>query len=177
MALYELDGIKPALAADDECWVAPSAAVIGKVRIDKLASIWFGAVLRGDNELIHIAEGSNIQDNCTIHTDPGFPVFVGPRATIGHNAILHGCRVGETALVGMGATVLNGARIGKGAIVGANALVAEGKEIPDFALAVGAPARVVRQLDEASVLKLRAAADIYIQKWQRYRTGLKIIAG
>src|ERR1700691_2824364 len=142
MALFSLQGQSPELAPG-ACWVAENAALIGKVRLKAGASVWFNAVLRGDNEWIEIGERSNIQDNCTLHTDPGFPLQVGEGCTIGHNAILHGCTIGRNTLVGMGAIVLNGAQIGANCIIGAGALIGERKIVPDNALFVGSPARKI----------------------------------
>jgi carbonic anhydrase/acetyltransferase-like protein (isoleucine patch superfamily) len=175
MPLYELDGIGPELPAADRHWIAPTAVLIGKVRLLSDASVWFGAVLRGDNEWLTIGERSNVQDQVVIHSDLGYPVTLGPDVTIGHAAILHGCTVGEGSLVGMGATILNGARIGKGSIVGANALVTEGKEFPDFSLIVGSPAKVVRTLNADAVERLLLSANGYVRNHQRYRPGLKQI--
>jgi len=175
MAVYELDGMSPELPEDDRYWIAPTASVIGRVRLGTDANIWWGSVLRGDNEVIDIGARVNIQDNCTLHTDPGFALKVDANATVGHAAILHGCSIGECALIGMGATVLNGARVGRKAILGANALVAEGKEIPDMTLAVGAPARVVRRLTDKESAFLDGVAQLYIDKWQRYRRGLRAL--
>src|SRR5712691_7330402 len=146
MPLFSLHGEKPDLAPSDQCYVADSAVVIGRVRIKAGASVWFGAVLRGDNEWIEIGDRSDVQDNCTLHTDPGFPLTVGANSLIGHNVVLHGCSVGENSLIGMGAIVLNGAKIGKNSLVGAGALVTEGKVFPDNSLIVGSPARVLRPL-------------------------------
>lgn len=177
MAIYELDGIGPDLPADGDYWVAPNAAVIGNVRLEAGASVWWSSVLRGDNERILVGAGSNIQDNCTLHTDPGYALTVGPGVIVGHHVMLHGCTIGEGALIGIGSTVLNGARIGAGAIVGAHSLVPEGKEIPAGTLALGAPARVVRELSEheRGALMLQAAA--YVANWRRYRAGLREIGG
>lgn len=176
MALFELDGVRPTLAGEGkECWVAPSAAVIGDVRLARDASIWWGSAVRADSERIEIGEGSNIQDNCTMHTDPGFVLSVGANVTVGHMAMLHGCTVGDGALIGMGAIVLNGARIGAGSIVGANALVAEGKEIPERVLVVGSPARVVRELSDEEVAHIAVSATTYQKKWRRYAKGLKAL--
>lgn len=172
MALYGIDGVTPTLPASGRFWIAPTAAVIGRVTLEEDASVWFGAVARGDNDPIVIGAGSNVQDNCVLHTDPGFPLTLGAGVTIGHMVTLHGCTVGDNSLIGMGATILNGARIGKNVIVGANALVPEGKEIPDNSLAVGAPARVVRSIDAKGEAELRRAALIYVEKWQRYAQGL-----
>ena len=134
MAIYAFEGVSPSLPAAGEFFIAPNASVIGNVVLGNLASVWFGAVLRGDNDEIVIGDRSNVQDNCVLHTDPGFPLKVGNSVTVGHQATLHGCTVGDGALIGMGATVLNGAKIGCNAVIGAHALVPEGKEIPDNAL-------------------------------------------
>src|SRR6202795_3396031 len=148
--IYELGGHKPDLPEQGRYWIAPSATLIGKVRLKIDASVWFGAVLRGDNEWIELGERSQIQDNATLHTDMGFPLTIGSDCVIGHNVILHGCTIGDRALIGMGAIVLNGARIGAGSLVGAGALITEGKEFPEKSLIVGAPARVMRTLDDAA---------------------------
>ncbi len=174
MPIYSLDGIAPELPPEGDYWVAPDAVLIAKVRLERDASIWFGAVLRGDNELIHIGEGSNVQDACVMHTDMGFPLTLGRSCTIGHSAILHGCTIAEGTLVGMGATILNGANIGRNCIVGANALVSEGKSFPDRSLIVGAPARVLREVTDEQVKELTRAADTYRQKWRRYARGLSV---
>jgi len=173
MAIYELDGQKPELPADGRYWVAETATVIGRVRLKTDASIWFGSVLRGDNEWIELGERSQIQDNATLHTDPGFATVIGRDCVIGHNVIVHGAKIGDNSLIGMGAILLNGATIGKNSLVGAGALVTEGKSFPDGSLIVGAPARVVRQLDEKSAEMIRAAADIYVRRWQQYAKGLR----
>lgn len=157
----------------DDYWIAPTASVIGNVKLEKDVSIWWGAVLRGDNELIHIGAGSNVQDLCVLHTDPNFPLSVAPGCTIGHRAILHGCTVGENSLVGMGAVVLNGARIGKNCLIGAHALIPEGKEIPDNSLVVGAPGKVARTLDAEAAQKLAGSAQRYAAKWKIYAASLK----
>ncbi|WP_416637470.1 gamma carbonic anhydrase family protein [Pseudomonas sp. OHS18] len=155
-----------------ESWIAPNATVIGNVRLDEGASVWFGAVLRGDNELIHIGENSNVQDGAVLHTDPGSPLTLGTGVTVGHNAMLHGCTVGDYSLVGINAVVLNGARIGKHCIIGANALIAEGKEIPDGSLVVGSPGKVVRELTEQQKKMLEAGAAHYVQNAKRYAAEL-----
>jgi carbonic anhydrase/acetyltransferase-like protein (isoleucine patch superfamily) len=173
--IYELDGQQPDLPDEGRYWVAPSAAVIGKVRLKADCSVWFGAVLRGDNEWIELGERSQIQDNATLHTDLGFPITIGPDCVIGHNVILHGCTIGARALIGMGATVLNGARIGAGCLVGAGALITEGKSFPDKSLIVGAPARAIRTLDEAAAIGIAAGADFYVRNFKRYAKGLKPI--
>ncbi len=170
MTIYALDGIRPELA--ETYWVAPSADVMGKVRLLHNASVWFGAILRGDNDWITVGEGSNVQDGCALHTDLGAPLTIGSHCTIGHKAILHGCTIGENSLIGMGAVVLNHAVIGKNCLVGASALIPEGKVIPDNSLVVGAPGKVVRLLDEAEVARLRGSAESYVRNWQRFATGL-----
>lgn len=172
MTLYTLDGTAPHLPADGDFWIAPDANVIGNVVLDSGASVWFGATLRGDNERIHIGAGSNVQENCVMHTDMGFPLTVGANCTIGHKAMLHGCTIGDNSLIGMGATVLNGAKIGRNCLIGAGALITEGKEIPDGALVMGAPGKVVRQLDEAAIEGLRRSALGYQMNMRRFAKGL-----
>ena len=173
MTVYALDGIAPQLPGDGACWVAPDAVLIGKVKLERNASVWFGAVLRGDNDLITIGENSNVQDGAVLHTDAGLPLTVGRNCTIGHRAILHGCTIGDNTLIGMGATILNGARIGNNCLIGANALVTEGKVIPDNSLVMGAPAKVVRVLDDEAAANLAKAALGYVLNWQRFAKGLK----
>jgi carbonic anhydrase/acetyltransferase-like protein (isoleucine patch superfamily) len=173
--IYELDGQKPDLPEAGRYWVAPSASVIGKVRLKTDCSIWFGAVLRGDNEWIELGERSQIQDNSTLHTDLGFPITIGPDCVIGHNVVLHGCTIGAHALVGMGAIILNGARIGAHCLVGAGALITEGKSFPERSLIVGSPARVLRTLDQAAEVGIAAGAEFYVRNFKRYANGLKPI--
>ena len=156
-----------------ESWIAPNAAVVGKVRLDKQASVWFGAVLRGDNELIHIGEQSNVQDGTVMHTDMGFPLTLGKGVTVGHNAMLHGCTVGDYSLIGINAVILNGAKIGKYCIIGANTLIAEGKEIPDGSLVVGSPGKVVRELSESQIQAITISAGHYVQNWKRFAAELR----
>ncbi|MBI3700118.1 MAG: gamma carbonic anhydrase family protein [Afipia sp.] len=175
MAIYELDGKSPELPADGQYFIAETATVIGNVRLKTNASVWFGSVLRGDNELIEIGEGSNVQDNCTFHTDPGFPLTIGKNCTVGHNVILHGCTIEDGALVGMGAIIMNGAQIGKGCIVGAGAVITEGKTFEDRALVVGAPARVIRTLTEEQVKAMTYGAPHYVHNGKRFKAGLKKI--
>ena len=155
MPIYELDGQAPEFPADGRYWVADTAVLIGRVRLKSDASVWFGAVLRGDNEWIELGERSQIQDNATLHTDPGFPLVIGANCVIGHNVMLHGCTIGDNSLIGMGAILLNGAKIGNNSLVGAGALVTEGKSFPDNSLIVGAPARVIRTLDDKAVEMIR----------------------
>jgi carbonic anhydrase/acetyltransferase-like protein (isoleucine patch superfamily) len=176
MPLYELDGIAPTLPPDGDAWVAPDAVLIGKVRLDADASVWWGSVLRGDNELIHIGAESNVQDHCVLHTDMGYPLTIGAKCTIGHRAMLHGCTVGENSLIGIGAIVLNGTRIGRNCIIGAHALLPEGKDVPDNSLVMGSPGRVVRQLGEKDVEMLGRLARHYVENWRRYSTGLKLVS-
>lgn len=171
MAIYSLDGTQP-LLPEGFCFVAESAQVIGHVILGEETGIWFGAVLRGDNEPIEVGAGSNIQENCVLHTDMGFPLVIGKGCTIGHTAILHGCTIGDNSLVGMGATVLNGAKIGRNCLIGAGALVTEGKEIPDNSLVVGSPAKVIRQLGDDAVTMLEWSAKHYVENAKRFANGL-----
>jgi carbonic anhydrase/acetyltransferase-like protein (isoleucine patch superfamily) len=175
MSLYELDGKAPDLPADGQYFIAETATVIGNVRLKSNASVWFGSVLRGDNELIEIGEGSNVQDNCTFHTDPGFPLTIGKNCTIGHNVILHGCTIEDGALIGMGSIIMNGARIGKGCVVGAGAIITEGKEFPERSLVVGAPAKVIRALTPEQVSAMTQGAPHYVSNSRRFKAGLKKI--
>ena len=171
--IYALDDIAPTLPEDGDFWVAPDANVIGKVVLGSGCSVWFGSTLRGDNEPIVLGAGSNVQENCVFHTDMGYPLTVGENCTIGHKAMLHGCTIKDGSLIGMGATVLNGAVIGKGCLIGAGALVTEGKEIPDGSLVMGAPGRVVRQLDEAQQAALIGSARHYQKRMRQFRGGLR----
>ena len=174
---YALGDYTPELPPAGEYWIAPNAIVVGRVRLKPGAAVWFGAVLRGDNEWIEVGEGSNVQDNAVCHTDMGAPLTIGRNVTVGHSAILHGCTLGDGALVGMGATVLNHAHVGAGALIGANALVPERKEIPPGALAVGAPVKVVRELnDEQKAAMLQGAAN-YVSNWRRFSADLRLIDG
>jgi carbonic anhydrase/acetyltransferase-like protein (isoleucine patch superfamily) len=175
MPIYAIDDLTPELPDEDRYWVAPDAHVMGRVRFAEDVGVWFGAVLRGDNDLISIGARSNVQEGAVLHTDRGFPITVGEDVTIGHHAILHGCTVGDGSLIGMGATILNGAKIGKGCLVGANALVTEGKEFPDNSMIMGAPAKVTRVLDDASAARMRSGAKNYVGNWQRFKKGLKRI--
>ena len=175
MAIYELDGQAPELPGDGRYWIAENASVIGRVRLKADASVWFGSVLRGDNEWIEIGERSQVQDNATLHTDPGFPMVIGANCVIGHNVILHGCQIGDNSLVGMGAILLNGAKIGKNSLVGAGALITEGKQFPDDSLIVGVPARATRTLDDTTRRMIAAGADIYVRRWQQYQKGMRRI--
>jgi len=168
--IYALDGNTPDLHPDT--WVAPDANLIGKVTLGPGASVWFGATLRGDNERITVGSGSNIQENCVLHTDIGYPLIIGENCTIGHKAMLHGCVIGDGTLIGMGATILNGAKIGAGCLIGAGALITEGKDIPDGSLVMGAPGRVVRGLDSDARAKLLKSAESYCTNMRRFRDGM-----
>ena len=173
MTLYALADARPEVSPDT--WVAPDANVIGKVTLGPEASVWFGSTLRGDNEMITVGRGSNVQENCVFHTDMGYPLTVGEDCTIGHKVMLHGCTIGDGSLIGMGATVLNGAKIGKDCLVGAGALVTEGKEFPDGSVIMGAPARVVRDLDDKARAMLALGATHYQDNMRRYREELRAI--
>lgn len=172
MTVYALEGVVPELPAEGAYWIAPTACVIGKVKMERFASVWFGAVIRGDNELITIGENSNIQDGVVMHTDPGLPLTVGKGCTIGHKAILHGCSIGDNSLVGMGAVILNRARIGRNCLIGANALITEGKVIPDNSLVMGQPGKIAGELNEEAIARLGTSAETYVRNWQRFATGL-----
>ena len=173
MAIYQLDDDIPRIA--DTAWVADSAQVIGRVELHEGASVWFGAVLRGDNEWITIGRGSNVQDGTVMHTDMGYPLTIGEHVTIGHQAMLHGCTIGDGSLIGIQAVVLNNAKIGRNCLVGAGALVTEGKEFPDGSLIMGAPAKVVGQLTPERFERIKQGALSYAQKADRFRRGLKKI--
>jgi carbonic anhydrase/acetyltransferase-like protein (isoleucine patch superfamily) len=177
MPVYALGEFEPKFPAPDRHWIAPNATVIGKVDLGDEVGIWFGAVLRGDNEPITIGPRTNIQEGVMVHTDPAFPVTIGSDCTIGHHAIVHGCAIGDNSLIGMGATILNGAKIGRNCLVGANALVTEGKEFPDNSLIVGSPAKAIRTLDEAAAAKLTESARRYVENWKRYSRDLRLIEG
>ena len=168
MTLFTLDGVAPQLPDGGRCWVAPDAMVIGDVRLSPGVGIWFGAVLRGDQEPIVVGADSNVQEHSVFHTDHGFPLTVGAGCTIGHRAILHGCTIGDNVLVGMGAIVLNGARVGRDCLIGAGAMVTEGKEIPPGSLVLGMPGKVVRSLSADEIERNRAAAAHYVANWRRF---------
>lgn len=175
MPLYSLDGAAPELAEGGRSWAAPDAQLIGKVRLKTDASVWFGAVLRGDNEWIEVGEGSNVQDHAVLHTDMGFPLVIGRNCTIGHRAMLHGCTIRDNSLIGMGATLLNGCVIGRNCLIGAGALIPEGKIIPDNSLVMGMPGKVVRELDAEAAARLPKSAEGYVRNWKRYAAGLRAI--
>ncbi|MBP2296691.1 gamma carbonic anhydrase family protein [Azospirillum rugosum] len=171
--IYALDDKVPQRA--EASWVAPSATVIGDVLLEEDVSIWWGAVLRAEQERIHIGAGSNVQDNAVLHVDPGFPLTLGRNVTVGHLAMVHGCTVGEGSLIGIGATVLNGARIGRDCLIGAHAFIAEGKEIPDRSLVLGAPGKVIRTLSDEDVERMHGAAKVYKERWKAYSKGLRAV--
>lgn len=173
MSIYRLDGIGIETPPMGNYWIAPSAVLIGKIRMEQDASIWFGAILRGDNELIHVGKRSNVQDGCVLHTDMGFPLTIGADVTIGHMAMLHGCTISRNSLIGIGATILNGSHIGANCIIGAHALISERKEIPDNSLVMGSPGRVVRQVTDEQAAGLGKLADHYVQNYRRYIAGLE----
>ena len=163
---YDLEDKKPKNSGEN--WVAPNATIIGDVTLEKNSSVWFNAVIRGDNENIHVGEGSNVQDGSVLHTDPGCPLRIGKDVTIGHIVMLHGCTIGDNSLIGIGAVILNNAKIGNNCIIGAKALITENKEIPDNSLVVGAPGRVVRKLTDDEIGKITENAKHYQDNWKRY---------
>jgi carbonic anhydrase/acetyltransferase-like protein (isoleucine patch superfamily) len=173
MTIYQLGEHAPEI--DASAFVADTASVIGKVTLHANASVWYGTTIRGDNERITIGENSNVQENTVMHTDMGYPLTLGKNVTVGHQAMLHGCTIGDGSLVGIQAVILNGAKIGKGCLVGAGALVTEGKEFPDNQLIIGAPAKAVRTLTEQDVANLQGAADSYVKRSQLFKTQLKKI--
>jgi carbonic anhydrase/acetyltransferase-like protein (isoleucine patch superfamily) len=174
MAIYELEGVRPEF--DGPHWIADSATVLGRVKLKKNASVWFNAVLRGDNDPIVIGENSNVQDGSVLHTDIGSPTIVGDNCTIGHMVMLHGCTIGDNTLIGIGSIILNGARIGKNCLIGANTLITEGKVIPDNSMVVGAPGKVIRELNEQQVGMITFSAHHYVENWQRYASGFRKIS-
>ena len=173
--IYELDGIAPII--DDTAWVADHVNLIGKVTLAAKSSVWFGSTLRGDNELLTLGEGSNIQENSVLHTDMGYPLTIGKNCTIGHKVMLHGCTIGDNTLIGMGAMVMNGAVVGKNCLIGAGALITEGKIIPDGSLVMGAPGKIIRTLTDEAIEGLTRSALSYQKNAERYRKGLKPISG
>jgi carbonic anhydrase/acetyltransferase-like protein (isoleucine patch superfamily) len=176
MSVYSLGNVTPELPNDDEYWIAPNAAVMGRVILKKNASVWWGVTLRGDNDPIVIGEGSNIQDGSVMHADHGKPIKIGKHVTVGHMVMLHGCTIGDESLIGIGAVVLNGAKIGKNCLVGAGSLVTEGKEFPDGSMIMGTPAKVVRELSPEQIEGLRQSARHYVDNARRFKAGLKKIA-
>ncbi len=176
MPIYSLDDTAPQI--DPEVgFIAPNAVLVGDVVVGPDVGIWFGVVARGDIEAITIGARTNVQENCVLHTDTGYPLVIGENVTIGHGAIVHGCTIGDNSLIGMGATVLNGAKIGKNCLIGANALVTEGKVIPDNSLVMGAPAKVVREIDAEGEKALAASAERYVKNARRFAAGMKPVVG
>ena len=173
--IYELDGISPII--NDSAWVADDVNLIGKVTLAAKSSVWFGSTLRGDNEMLTLGEGSNIQENSVLHTDMGYPLTIGKNCTIGHKVMLHGCTIGDNTLIGMGAMVMNGAVVGKNCLIGAGALITEGKVIPDGSLVMGAPGKIIRTLTDEAIEGLTRSALSYQKNAERYRKGLKPISG
>ena len=173
MPIYALGDVTPVFPDSGAYWVAPNAQLIGAIVLKENASVWFNAVLRGDNEPITIGENSNVQDGAVMHTDIGYPLTLGTNVTIGHQAMLHGCTVGDNSLIGIGATILNGAKIGRNCLIGAHALVGEGKEIPDNSMVLGMPGKVVRELGEDNEKMMIASATIYVENWKRFKETLK----
>ena len=173
MPVYSLGAVAPQLPANEDYWIAPSASVMGNVILQRNASVWWGATVRGDNDPIVIGENSNIQDGSVLHTDTGSPLSVGANVTVGHLVMLHGCTIGDNSLIGIGSVILNGVKIGRNCLIGANVLLTEGKEIPDNSLVVGAPGKVVREVSEHQAMILTASAHHYVENWKRYRRDLK----
>ena len=173
MGVYNLGDVAPELPGEDEYWIAPTAAVLGRVILKENASVWFGATIRGDNDPITIGEGTNIQDGSVLHTDAGVPLTIGRHVTVGHMVMLHGCTIGDESLIGIGAVILNGARIGRHCLVGAGSLVTEGKEFPDGSMILGSPAKAVRQLTPEQIEGLRLSAQHYVDNARRFRAGLR----
>ena len=174
MAIYQLDDLKPSI--HDSAWVADSADVMGNVTLSEDSSVWFGVVIRGDTEAITVGKGANIQDNSVLHADHGMPLVIGENVTVGHQAMLHGCTIGDGSLIGIQAVVLNGAKIGKNCLVGAGSLVTEGKEFPDGCMILGSPAKAVRQLSPEQIEGLKMSAQHYMDNARRYKAGLKKLA-
>lgn len=170
MSIYSLDGVRPDIA--DNAYVAPSAQIIGNVKMADHSSVWFGAVIRGDNDLIEIGARTNIQDNSVLHTDPGIPLIIGDGVIVGHRVMLHGCKIGENSLIGIGATILNGAKIGKNCIIGAHSLITEGKVIPDGSMVVGSPGRIIKSLTEQHFQMLRINSEVYVANAKRFNQNL-----
>ena len=168
--IYKLGDVE--VKAEGSYWVADSASVVGNVLLKEGASVWFNAVLRGDNELITVGEGSNVQDGAILHTDPGFPLTIGAHVTVGHKVMLHGCEIGEGSLVGINSVILNGAKIGKNCLIGANALITEGKEIPDNSMVLGSPGKVVKTLSDEQAAGIRIGAAHYVENAKRFAAGM-----
>lgn len=168
MTVYKLGNDNIKTPEKGRYWIAPTAVLLGKVELSSDASIWFGAVLRGDNELIRVGARSNVQDGCVLHTDPGYPLDIGEDCTIGHMAMLHGCTIGHGSLIGIGSIILNGAKIGEGSLIGANTLITEGKVIPPRSMVLGSPGKIFKELTPTDSDRLKASAGRYVTHWQRY---------
>ncbi len=168
MPIYALGENRPIFPEEGEYWIAPDAQVMGNVTLERNASVWFGAVLRGDNEMITIGENSNVQDGSVLHTDPGSPLTLGKNVTIGHKVMLHGCSIGDNSLIGIGSIILNNTKIGKNCLIGANTLIAEGKDIPDNSMVLGSPGKIVRTLSDEQSAGLALSAAHYVENWRRY---------
>ncbi|RJE78624.1 gamma carbonic anhydrase family protein [Paracoccus sp. JM45] len=173
MAIYRLGEFEPVLPKAGSYWIAPQAVLAGRIRVGQNVGIWFGAVLRAEAEWITIGDGTNIQDGCVLHVDPGYPLDIGRNCTIGHRAIVHGCTIGDNTLIGMGTTILNGARIGRNCLIGANCLITENKVIPDNSLIMGSPGKVIRELDNTAIRNLTLSAEGYQQRWRQYADDLE----
>lgn len=173
MALYELDGVAVKTPGPGRYWVADNAVVIGNVEIGDDASIWFNSVVRGDNDAIRIGAGSNIQDGCVLHVDPGFPMTIGGNVTVGHMVLLHGCTIGAGSLIGMGSIIMNGVVIGEQCLIGANTLIPEGKVIPPRTMVFGAPGKIIRALTDAEVERIGGTAGNYQRNWRKFASGLR----
>ncbi len=171
MNRYSLNGVAPE-TADDQYWIAPNATLIGQIRLEHNASVWFNATLRGDTDLITIGENSNIQDGSVLHTDAGIKLTIGKNVTVGHMVMLHGCTIGDNTLIGIGAIILNRTRIGKNCLIGANTFIPEGKDIPDNSFVIGSPGQVVKQTSDAHIAMMTASALHYVENWKRYKSGL-----
>jgi len=172
MTAYKLGDMYPAFPADGDYWIAPNAVVSGHVIFKKNVSVWFGAVLRGDNEAITLGENTNVQDNAVLHTDMGWPLTLGDNVTVGHLVMLHGCEIGDGSLIGIGSVILNGAKIGRNCIIGAKSLITEGKEIPDGSLVMGSPGKVVRPLTDKELAGAGLGAQHYVENWKRFKREL-----
>ncbi len=172
MPIYTLDDHRVSTPASGAFWIAPNAVVLGKVKLEDDASVWFGAILRGDNELITVGARSNVQDGCVLHTDPGFPLTIGEDCTVGHMAMLHGCTIGRGSLVGIGSIIMNGATVGEECVIGAGALIPEGKEIPARSMVLGSPGKIVRQISDEEAIRFGGAAHRYVANWKRFANGL-----
>ncbi len=172
MGLYSLDGVNVTTPGEGRFWVADNAIVLGNVHIGENASIWFNTVARGDSDRIEIGAGSNVQDGCVLHADPGFPMIIEENCTIGHMVMLHGCRVGRGSLIGIGSIILNGAVIGEECLIGSHSLIPEGKVIPPRSVVMGSPGKIVREATEADLRRMKGGTEHYQKNWRRFAAGL-----